>query len=940
MKSFIEPEQLRGAALWTQDMLYRLIGITPLNGSRPITRDEVARIYRDMPSFTQFLPFKDYNAEDCVFQFEDGVSVGAVFELQAVDVEGRPDAVLKKVEGGIQKALQSIPGHHDSPWILQCFLQDDPLMGLLESIREYATQAAQQTQHHANWLRELEEHILHMQKPGGLFYDASSQFHWNGQYRKIRLVLYRRSQRSDWVTKSGKPIPGRGRPAEELNEVANGLIGQLEQIGLQVRRYSGKDLFHWLLPWFSPRPDGFENAWEYLKTRQYPEDDSCIGPCADLAEMMTLGYPKSHEDGSWEFTGMPHRLIPLQAIDTPPVTGMLTAEQESAQGKTASMWDRLPKGSIFVTTIVAQPQSQIKTHCDAIIKAAGQGSSEAVQSSDQAHAAKDSIAGGRYLYPAFSGVYVRGEDDEDLARNVQRALNVLTSFQLNPVLPRYDPTAMDNYLRFLPMAYAFEHDKKSSGSSLTRLTFIDHLARLLPFYGRGTGTGKPGKLFFNRVGGPLLFDPIKDRARVAHSLIFGPTGSGKSASINYMVMHDMAMCLPRTFIIEKGDSFGLLGRYFKSTGLSVNQVKFTPTTDISLPPYAKAFEALAQAEANDKAMELALMMTADDQFDEKGDLIEEDEDSEMRDYLGEMELITRMMITGADIKKEEAFELPDKQVVRHAILEATRKQRDAGLDYVIPSNVVEAMRDLAGDMASPARRDRVLAMADGLDYWTEGLHGKFFNRPGKSWPECDVTILDMGILTSDQYQDMLAVTMVSLINTITGIGEKYQYEGRQTQVWTDEGHAITTNPTLVKPLVFGAKTWRKLSIWLNQATQNLEDYPDEARKMLSLAEWWYCLNMDHTEVEEVSRFRRLTDEEKDMLVSARKEKGKYTEGVVLSDNVTSLFRVVMPALPLALAGTDDDEKAERRQIMKERNCSEIDAVHVVADRIKARRLAT
>ena len=237
-------------------------------------------------------------------------------------------------------------------------------------------------------------------------------------------------------------------------------------------------------------------------------------------------------------------------------------------------------------------------------------------------------------------------------------------------------------------------------ASLTRLTFINHLARILPLYGRGKGTGHAGKLFYNRIGGPLLFDPVKDRSRVAHSLIFGPTGSGKSASINYMVMHDMAMCLPRTFIIEKGDSFGLLGRYFKSTGLTVNQIKFTPSTDISLPPYAKAFEALEQAEANEKAMELALMTSADDQFDEQGDLIEEDEDDEMRDYLGEMELITRMMITGADIRKEEQFQLPDKQLVRRAILEATRKQRAAGLNYLIPSNVVEMLRDLGGDMAS------------------------------------------------------------------------------------------------------------------------------------------------------------------------------------------------------------------------------------------------
>jgi conjugative transfer ATPase len=406
-----------------------------------------------------------------------------------------------------------------------------------------------------------------------------------------------------------------------------------------------------------------------------------------------------------------------------------------------------------------------------------------------------------------------------------------------------------------------------------------------------------------------------------------------------MVMHDMAIYRPRVFIIEKGGSFDLLAQYFAATGLKVNRIKFTPTTDISLPPYAKAFEALAQAEANERAMQRALSMSADDQFDAQGNLVAHDEDDEMRDYLGEMELITRMMITGADHKKEEAFQLPDKQVVRHAILEATRRQRAAGLDYVIPANVVAMLHELAEEASSSGRRDRIQEMADALAYWTEGLHGKFFNRPGRTWPECDLTILDMGILTSDNYKDMLAVTMVTLINTITGIGEKYQYQGRQTQVWIDEGHAITTNPTLVRPLVFGAKTWRKLNIWLNQATQNLGDYPDEASKMLSLAEWWYCLTMTPDEVESLCRFRRLNEEEKEMLNSARKQKGAYTEGVILSDRVTSLFRVVMPALPLVLAGTDDDEKAARKQLMERHGISELEVVYRLAAQIKQQRMA-
>ena len=70
---------------------------------------------------------------------------------------------------------------------------------------------------------------------------------------------------------------------------------------------------------------------------------------------------------------------------------------------------------------------------------------------------------------------------------------------------------------------------------------------------------------------------------------------------------------------------------------------------------------------------------------------------------------------------------------------------------------------------------------------------------------------------------------------------------------------------------------------------------------------------------------------------ARKEPGKYVEGVVLADNLQALFRNVPPPLSLALAMTEKHEKAERAEIMRERGCSELEAVHVVAERIAAKR---
>lgn len=95
--------------------------------------------------------------------------------------------------------------------------------------------------------------------------------------------------------------------------------------------------------------------------------------------------------------------------------------------------------------------------------------------------------------------------------------------------------------------------------------------------------------------------------------------------------------------------------------------------------------------------------------------------------------------------------------------------------------------------------------------------------------------------------------------------------------------------------------------------------------------------MPKEELEHIARFKDLTDVQRSLLLSARKEPGKYVEGVVLSDNLEALFRNVPPPLSLALAMTEKHEKAERAAIMRERNCSEIEAVYVIAENIINRR---
>ena len=214
---------------------------------------------------------------------------------------------------------------------------------------------------------------------------------------------------------------------------------------------------------------------------------------------------------------------------------------------------------------------------------------------------------------------------------------------------------------------------------------------------------------------------------------------------------------------------------------------------------------------------------------------------------------------------------------------------------------------------------------------------QLFNRTGQAWPDQDVTIVDLGLLAREGYQDKLTVAYIGLMNTINNRVERLQSEGRQTLVITDEGHIITTNPLLAPYVIKITKMWRKLGAWFWIATQNLDDFPDASRRMLTMLEWWLCLVMPKDEIDQIARFRQLTEEQTALLLAARKSPGHYTEGVVLTDHLTALFRNVPPAIALALGMTEKEEKAQRADLMRQHHCTELEAALRVAEGISRKR---
>ncbi|KMQ77194.1 type VI secretion protein [Edwardsiella ictaluri] len=891
-----------------------------------LTQDGVHSLYPNNTSFIDYLPWVEYLPESQSVLLDDGISVGAVFEVVPVGTEGRTGERLEEIRDIVEDALQDSFDERDShPWVVQFFCQDETdVTEYIDKLRGYVKPWAQGTAFTAAYLHEMERHMRGIAVPKGLFIDkAITGAPWRGQQRRTRMVIYR-------YVNPGVSEPY--SPQEQLNQVCERLSSALAGAGIVTSRQNGEQIHAWLLRWFNPEPDWVDKDTLYSTAAHVDTRNGELPVLNDFSETLMFTPPRSDvENGVWWFDERPHKAVTIDRIRRVPSVGHLTGETRKGENINALM-DLLPEGTVISLTLVVQPQDVLEERFNHLAKNAIGENTESDRVRADADTAKSYLGERHKLYRASMTFFLSGESLKTLNSRQRDLTAILLNAGLQQVKPEYDVAPLNGYLRALPMCFNPTLDKKNW---YTRLTFVQHMANMLPVFGRDTGTGHPGFTFFNRGGAPLTFDPLNsaDRSKNAHLVLFGPTGSGKSATLNNLFAQLMAIHRPRLFIAEAGNSFGLFADYCAELELSVNKVNIKPGCGISLAPFADAYKLIEAPVKTVDESELSERIEVEETDD--GDAEEE------RDILGELEIVARLMVTGGEAKEEARLERADRGMMREAILAGARKAWDEDRQ-MITGDLQDAFYAFAQDESRPeVRRARAQNMGESLGVFMQGFLGELFNRPGQNWPEADVTLIDLGTLAREGYEAPLAVAYTSLVNTINNIAERDQFLDREIVFPTDEAHMITTNPLLAPYVVKVVKMWRKLGAWLWLATQNLEDFPATAKKMLNMIEWWLCLVMPPEEVEEIARFKKLTAEQKAMLLSATKTPRCYTEGVVLASRIEALFRAVPPSLYLALGMTEKYEKAARRALMVEHGISELDAAKRIAHQLDiARGIAT
>ena len=925
---------------------------------RPVIKmRERKALYDELPSFVGHLPWVEYSHTHKCYRFEDSQTVAKGYNITPFDADGKSGDFLFERRNGLLNVLHSIPDNDPTPWVIQTYLQGSPLTFLKKAFTDVIDDRAKGSKMTEDYLETMFQHIDQLTQPGGIFSDKGADY--KAKQNDTKMFLYRASKKSDF------PKRGVTSSVDELKSVTSALEQQMKFAKVKFKETDGEDLYNWMLPFFNPTAAEKAGGVEALiKENPYPlqaEKDKDLPLGFDLATACFMATPKINENDPsvLEFQDRFYRYVTLGPLKTKPSVGHLTLPTHPEK---PALFDMMPEDSMFSMTMTVLNQHELRAKCQRLADGKVGEDEEAVRATIQASDAVELFSHDHKGYQLNMGVYVRGSSIEQLKENTEYIIQTLRAVGLNPIESSDDLLSQNNFIKNLPMAYQPELEKKDYSS---HLTYTHHLANLLPIWGRGRGTGNLGFLFWNRSGEPLMFNPFHkdDRRRAAHGLLLGPTGSGKSATICYLVEQLLALFKPRIFLIESGNSFGLLANEVKAKGLVVNHVRISTTEESSgLSPFADAVKLLDGVDIDlggDKTLrELEKIISGiygevEENFDEiladAAKPLDENEDGdegldEERDLIGEMELAATLMITGGEEEEVKNYTRADRNMVRTAIFLAAYNVKITFADntrshnQVLPTDISTALFQISEDKSLPEQVAlKAYRMYQSLNLFNMGLEAKFFNRPGKAWPDADLTVVDLDRFARKGAEDKLAVLMTGLLNRINDIAEKTQSDGRPIIVIIDEAHVVTVNPLLGPYIAMIGKMWRKLKTWLWLATQNMKDFPDQSTKMLSMAEFWLCLNPDEKEIDEIARFRSLSKDEEALLREATKEPGKYVEGVVLSEVLTTLFRNIPPARSLALAGTEGDEKKARQDIMDKFGVTESEAIsHIAAEIFQGR----
>ncbi len=783
-----------------------------------------------------------------VFVWRDFETTGVIWDIVPAPCTVGDGGGHAEIAVGMARAMRHMP-LRTNPCVLQFVVHDDPLGS------EAASVGARDDAMGCAWAEHMREHI-------SLQVKATQT---PALTRRIRCLLY------------GPPVKGQV-PADEHAkwlEAIKGCEAHMDALGVHMRRLKGPGLLSWLQTWLGadPAPTMNNESDEGLFDLQ-GERDLAVRALNGMAVTVDPGQRRVHVgDRLW-------RAVHIDGLAETPTPGLLVY---SAAGE--GVVEHLPRHTTFVVTVVLHDQEMVQARITRTRDHPGQSPGRRRQRAACEEALKR-MAHGESVFGLHMGCLIHAASGQELDHRMDAVLAALRVAGLSPVHPGEDHAHTDSFSMLLPGNFSPVLDQRPYRQR-AHLTYGSHVAAVVPVYGPQRGSGRPGAVFFHRSGELLAYDPLHpdDRKKNAHTLILGPTGSGKTATVIALLLQALARHRPRLYLMSTLPTFDLLQAYAQDYGVTTQRARLHPYDGQPMSPFAGVWKG-ASASTVAAAVTAAAIMAGE----------------------------------GGTLPPHTRFRL------QQAVEEAARTVEQG--EHLDIHRVADALTHIAQSTHDAGLGQR----ADSLRYYASGVLGDMFNRPTPHLDDADMNVMDLGYLGRQGQEDARAVAVLAWLQRIQSVVEQPSAEGRPTIVVIDEAHAIVGHPLLAPYLASIAATWRTYGAWIWIATQSLRQFSDAARAVLNLCEWWLCLRLDKDEAASVAAFRDVSPDARRLLLETQARRGQFTEAVVLADAFPpTLCRVIAPPMALALAQTEQHEKAKRLTRMKEQGLpNELAAARYIA----------
>ncbi len=868
------------------------------------------------PSFSDRFSILEFDSDNNLFLLEDGVSVASGLELIDIPSELLTEENLNQIYARIVETFSSVvPNHRQSPWVMQFYFFDDVNPSFANQLidKSLYQQEGVTDGYSKAYATHMKDLIAKMARENGLFFDPQSDGPYKIRVRRLRVLLYRRFAEGEHTLDDS---------ISEHLSVRKKVIKKLQGVGCGVRLLHGEHYYKWFLKWFNP-----EGPKEHLKRcEDFPYPDPAPANF-HMVQNALFSEIRSTREG-FSFNKKEQRVLVLEGLRTPPDIGLLSRERKQLNANQRyALLDKLPEGSVYTIQIIFYHEDNLTKHLKSIKSNIIGGGSEGNRAKENVTRAEDEIFKGNKLYWVTQAVFFQGSDATELDYHEELIRELfIEGAKIPSIATKDDLHPQETYLALMP--FNLNPTLFHNRLQYDRLVFASELGAILPVYGRFKGDGKSNSLlFFNRVGEPVRMDLLSKSFIVnnSHLSIFANSGGGKSVLIGYLVFALMATKNARIVIFEMGNSFDGLVDNASHLGKDTKQLLFSQQKDKVVPvnPFCEAYKALPEIEesyvpdlALEEATELETLRKGKSDFatdEEKGC------DSD-RNYIAELTLALRTMITEANEKEEEGFTLADETLLIEILCDGILKAKAKNKPQALVEDIVEAFEEREASEKNIDKKKRVSAFLDRIkSYVLNPAKKRQFNHPSEPMDEFDLLHVDISSIKDDNGK--IALIMLSILPKIIGLAERTQNTNRPTFLFIDEAHLQFKIESVVSYALLIAKVARKLGLWLVPVSQNVSDMESEnAKKILTLCETMIALGINNKEIDKINEFKPLCPQTRMLLGSMMSEKGKFSEAVLLGERYQGLFRVIPPRFLLSLLMTETEEKKLRNDLIQEHGC--------------------